>query len=120
MPQSNEPAKPHVDKSLSPPEYVAGLLDDLWRHARFLRDLEEIWPELTEKQRKEIEDSHPYRERYHENRANGLAELLGNSLSKLRRSTHRAVRNDIRTILEDWRSAEPDNFKILAARTRNR
>ena len=108
----------------STPEEVAQLvdriivlLDELWRPARFLSDLGAVWPDLTDEQRAEIEQSSVYKEKFHENRAQELVRELQTLVGELP-SGYRDIRNDIGRYLRQWRQEEPDTLKILVGRLR--
>lgn len=93
------------------------LLEDLWRPARFLADLDAVWPDLTDQQRAEIEESTVYKEKFHENRAQAVVRELQSLIGELP-SGYREVRNDIGRFLRQWRQEEPDTLKILVGRLR--
>lgn len=98
-------------------ERLIVLLEELWRPARFLSDLDAVWPELTAEQRAEIEESTVYKEKFHEKRANELIRELQALVGELP-SGYRDVRGDIGRFLRNWRQEEPDTLKILVGRLR--
>lgn len=96
-------------------ERIIVLLEDLWRPARFLSDLNAVWPDLTDEQRAEIEESTVYKEKFHENRANEIVRELQSLVGELP-SGYRDIRGDIGRFLRQWRQEEPDTLKILVGR----
>lgn len=94
---------------------IEPLLTDLWRPMRFLADMKEIWPNLSDQERREIEDSRPYREGFHEKWAEyRVAELLALA-HQLNSNECRPLRRDLVAYLETWPEQEPDKLKIFAA-----
>jgi hypothetical protein len=94
---------------------VAALLDDLWRPVRFLADLESVWPDLTEEQRREIQLSTPFREGFHEARAEERVREIKVLTRRIRAFRNWRLRAAIMQFLKDWRNQEPDELRVLIA-----
>ena len=93
-------------------------LDALWKPLRFLADLEQVWPELEETERDEIENSRPYRDQYHRRLAEGHVNELRRLADNLHAPDHRELRDALRQFLDRWELQEPDQIRVLSALVR--
>jgi hypothetical protein len=93
-------------------------LDALWKPLRFLADLEQIWYELEDAERTEIEQSRPYRDQFHRRLAEGHVNELRRLADKLHSPDHRELRDALRQFLDRWELQEPDQVRVLAALVR--
>lgn len=94
------------------------LLDELWRPLRFLGDLNSVWPDLSDVQRVEIEQSIPYREHFHEQRIEKYVSELAPMARAIRAFRHRPIRQELIGFLEHWQTREPDRVKVLVGMMR--
>lgn len=94
------------------------LLDELWRPLRFLGHLRSVWPDLTEVQRLDIEESLPYRERFHERRIQDYVSKLAPMATAIRAFRHREIRHKLIGFLDQWQTREPDTVKVLVGMMR--
>ena len=93
-------------------------LDALWKPLRFLANLEQIWNDLEDDERSEIERSRPYRDQYHRRLAEGYVNELRRLADKLHSPENRELRDALRQFLERWELQEPDQVRVLAALVR--
>jgi hypothetical protein len=99
---------------------IARQMKELWRPLRYLADLRSVWPELTEDQRREIEASIPYRNRFHERRVRACVDQLLPLVRQIQSYKHRELRNDMLDFLKSWDRYEPDQVQIFLALIRER
>lgn len=97
---------------------IAPRLDSLWKPLRFLADLERVWPELSEEERREIAASRPYRDQFHRRLAEEQVGELLRLADDLHAPDHRELREALRSFLEQWEVQEPDQAKVLSAMVR--
>lgn len=93
-------------------------LDALWKPLRFLADLEQVWPELEDAERDEIEKSRPYRDQYHRRLAEGYVNELRRLVESLHSPENRELRDALRQFLDRWELQEPDQIRVLSALVR--
>ena len=91
------------------------LIDELWGYTRYLADLKAIWPNLTEEQRSEIDNSATHQDRYHEKNAERLVEDIKSRTLEIRAHRHVMLKKKILDFLDDWRNQEPDTLKVIHA-----
>ena len=91
------------------------LLEELLAPLRFLSDLRAIWPDLDPEEQAEIEDSWPFRERFHERLALGYLQELDDLTHRLSSAQFRGLRDELVLFIENWREQEPDRLKVFSA-----
>ncbi len=91
------------------------LLDELWVYMRYLSDLKAVWPNLTEEQQKDIDNSPVQQNRFHEKRAEELVEAIELRTLELKAHRHTALKGKILEFLDDWKDQEPDMLKVIHA-----
>lgn len=111
--QFGPPARRRNERDLELFEQIIPLLDELWAPLRFLADLRMVWSSLDETQRREIEDSIPYKDKTHEKRARACVDKLEPLVRKISGPRHRGIRKDLLAYLRDWEHAEPDRLKVF-------
>ena len=99
-------------------EAMIPIMDELLPALRFRADLEAVWDELPEDERKAIEESLVYREKDHEKLIDAGLKTLREKASQLRSSKHKKVGLEIHEFLDNWRDHEPDHIKIIQAKIR--
>jgi hypothetical protein len=82
---------------------------------RYLADLKAVWPNLTEEQQKDIDNSPVQQNRFHEKRAEQLVEAIGARTLDLKAHGHTALKGKILEFLDDWKDQEPDMLKVIHA-----
>lgn len=96
------------------------IMEDLWNPLRFLADLRSVWPDLSDEQRAEIENSSTYRDGFHETRARALLDQLESLARRVRAVPHRRIRKAVLEFTREWESREPDSLKVILAMVRRR
>jgi len=97
---------------------IAAGLDELWKPMRFLADLHEVWPELSEDERADIEASRPYRDQYHRRLAEAKVAELRRLSAEIHAHEHQTLRDRLEQFLRHWDAQEPDQARILSALVR--
>ena len=101
-------------------EEIRPVLDALWPLLRFLADLKTVWADLEPEEQREIENSRPFHERFHERLANGYLDELGRLTQQLGSVKYRGIRDELTLFLEHWQDQEPDKVKVFSAMVQNR
>ena len=101
-------------------EEIRPVLDALWPPLRFLADLKTVWADLEPEEQREIENSRPFHERFHERLANGYLDELGRLTQQLGSVQYRGIRDELALFLEHWQDQEPDKVKVFSAMVQNR
>ena len=96
-------------------ERIAPVVENLWKPLRFLADLKQVWPVLTEDEREEIKRSRPFRERFHERLAERYVVELMDMTQEIHSTKYRGLREELSEFLERWDEQEPDRLKIMNA-----
>lgn len=91
------------------------LLEAMWKPMRFLTDLRAIWPQLSDKERAEIEAASAFRERVHEKRVQAYAAELRDLASQMRGQRCRELKQDVVAFVDEWDTQEPDRIRVLTA-----
>ncbi len=99
---------------------IRPILDALWPPLRFLADLKTVWADLEPEEQREIEDSRPFRERFHERLAKGYLEELRRLTQQLGSAQYRGIRDELMLFLEHWEDQEPDKVKVFSAMIQHR
>ncbi len=99
---------------------IQPILDALWPPLRFLADLKAVWADLEPEEQREIGNSRPFRERFHERSAKGYLEELGRLTQQLSSAQYRGIRDELTLFLEHWEDQEPDKVKVFSAMVQNR
>jgi len=94
---------------------MAPRLEALWRPLRFLADLEKVWHELPDEDRRNIETARPYRDQFHRRLAEGHVIELRRLAGDLHAPEHRDLRDSLKVFLERWEFQEPDQVRVLSA-----
>lgn len=94
------------------------LLDDLYGPLRHLEDRRIVWPNLTDEQRREIEDALVYRERFHEKQVEKYAGDILALARSLRAFRYWRLRSEIVSFLKGWHKRQADELKLLIAMVR--
>ena len=100
-------------------EQIAPILDALWPPLRFLTDLKTVWADLDPEKQREIEESRPFRERFHERLAQGYLKELGQLTQQLGSAQYRGLREELSQFIEHWQDQEPDKLKVFLAMVRS-
>ena len=101
-------------------EEIGPVLDALWPPLRFLTDLKTVWADLEPEEQREIEESPPFQERFHERLARGYLKELGQLTQQLGSPQYRGLRDELSHFLENWQDQEPDKLKVFSAMVRSR
>ena len=101
-------------------EEIGPILDALWPPLRFLSDLKNVWADLEPEKQREIEESRPFQERFHERLAQGYLKELGQLSQQLGSAQYRGLREELSQFLENWQDQEPDKLKVFLAMVRSR
>lgn len=89
------------------------LMEELIKPMRFLSNLDAVWDDLSDPERKEIEESRVYRERDHERLIEQRIGDLSEMTARLKSLKYRTVRLEMKQFLSEWSSQEPDHVKVL-------
>jgi len=100
-------------------EDIGPILDALWPLLRFLTDLETVWVDLDPEKQREIEESRPFQERFHERLAQGYLKALGQLTQQLGSAQYRGLRDELSQFLKNWQDEEPDKLKVFSAMVRS-
>lgn len=92
---------------------IEPLLEELWAPLRFLTDLRDVWPDLTDEQRRNIEEAVVYRDRFHENLAKRNTKELLRLAKQIRALKYRRLRTELVGFLKNWKREEPDKVKVF-------
>ena len=100
-------------------EEIEPILDALWPPLRFLTDLKTVWADLDPEEQREIEESRPFQERFHERLAQAYLNELGRLTQQLGSAQYRGLRDELSEFLENWQDQEPDKLKVFSAMVRS-
>ena len=100
-------------------EDIVPLLDALWPPLRFLTDLKSVWADLDPREQREIEESRPFQDRFHERLARGYLKELGQLTQQLGSPQYRGLRDELSQFMENWQDQEPDKLKVFLAMVRS-
>ncbi len=101
-------------------EQIGPVLDALWPPLRFLTDLKTVWADLEPEEQRDMEESRPFQERFHERLARGYLKELGQLTQQLGSPQYRGLRDELTQFLENWQDQEPDKLKVFSAMVRSR
>lgn len=100
-------------------EDIRPILDALWPPLRFLTDLKTVWADLDPEDQREIEESRPFQERFHERLAQGYLKELGQLTQQLGSAQYRGLRDELSQFMDNWQDQEPDKLKVFSAMVRS-